>query len=49
MTVFIRYFGAYPDGTAFAVLLMNLLTPVLERLTMPVRFGKKSGKGGVRL
>lgn len=49
VTVFIRYFGAYPDGTAFAVLLMNLLTPVLERLTMPVRFGKKSGKGGVRL
>ncbi len=46
VTVVIRYFGAYPEGTAFAVMLMNLLTPLFERWTMPVRFGKKSGKGG---
>ncbi|WP_080482260.1 RnfABCDGE type electron transport complex subunit D [Pseudomonas syringae] len=29
----IRTWGAYPDGVAFAVLLMNLAVPALERLT----------------
>ncbi|MBA1315236.1 RnfABCDGE type electron transport complex subunit D [Pseudomonas monteilii] len=29
----IRTWGSYPDGTAFAVLLMNLMVPTLERLT----------------
>ncbi|MBV4490218.1 RnfABCDGE type electron transport complex subunit D [Pseudomonas oryzicola] len=28
----IRTWGSYPDGTAFAILLMNLLAPGLERL-----------------
>ena len=28
----IRTWGSYPDGTAFAVLLMNLCVPALERL-----------------
>lgn len=48
VTVFIRYFGAYPDGCAFAVLLMNLLVPLFEHLTAPIRFGKKSSKGGAK-
>lgn len=29
----IRTWGSYPDGTAFPVLLMNLMVPTLERLT----------------
>ncbi|MNN16718.1 electron transport complex protein RnfD [compost metagenome] len=28
----IRTWGSYPDGTAFAILLMNLMAPSLERL-----------------
>ncbi len=44
VTVFIRYFGAYPDGTAFAILLMNLLVPLFESWTMPKRFGGKYEK-----
>lgn len=28
----IRTWGSYPDGTAFAILLMNLVAPTLERL-----------------
>jgi electron transport complex protein RnfD len=28
----IRTWGGYPDGIAFAVLLMNLCVPALERL-----------------
>ncbi|AYG46366.1 RnfABCDGE type electron transport complex subunit D [Pseudomonas sp. Leaf58] len=30
----IRTWGSYPDGTAFAVLLMNLMVPSLERLVL---------------
>jgi electron transport complex protein RnfD len=33
MTYLIRTCGGYPDGVAFAVLLMNLAVPALERLT----------------
>ncbi len=37
----IRLFGAYPDGIAFAVLLMNICAPFIERLTTPKPFGLK--------
>lgn len=30
LTVFIRLFGAYPEGVAFSILLGNLLAPVLD-------------------
>ena len=43
----IRVFGGYPDGVAFAVLLMNLSAPVIDLLTQPRIFGMKdAGKGG---
>lgn len=43
----IRVFGGYPDGVAFAVLLMNLCAPVIDLLTQPRIFGMKdNGKGG---
>ncbi|KAA3640022.1 MAG: RnfABCDGE type electron transport complex subunit D [Proteobacteria bacterium] len=41
LTVLIRNFGAYPDGVAFAVLLMNLSAPLIDRLTVPQPYGKK--------
>lgn len=37
----IRVFGGYPDGVAFAVLLMNLCAPVIDLLTQPRIFGMK--------
>ncbi len=37
----IRVFGGYPDGVAFAVLLMNLSAPLIDLLTQPPVFGKK--------
>lgn len=37
----IRVFGGYPDGVAFAVLLMNLSAPVIDLLTQPPIFGMK--------
>ncbi|MDK1025216.1 MAG: RnfABCDGE type electron transport complex subunit D [Gammaproteobacteria bacterium] len=36
MLIFIiRVWGAYPEGVAFAILLMNMTTPLLNRLTQP--------------
>jgi electron transport complex protein RnfD len=37
----IRVFGGYPDGVAFAVLLMNLCVPLIDLLTQPPIFGMK--------
>jgi electron transport complex protein RnfD len=35
LTWVIRSWGGYPDGVAFAVLLMNLAVPLLDRYTVP--------------
>lgn len=45
ITMFIRYFG-YPEGVSFAILIMNLFTLAIDKLTMPVKFGggKKNAK-----
>lgn len=40
LTVLIRNFGAYPEGMSFAILLMNLVTPVINRYCKPKRFGE---------
>lgn len=37
----IRVFGAYPDGVAFAILLMNIAAPMIDHLTQPPIFGMK--------
>ena len=45
ITVLIRSFGSYPDGVAFAVLLMNLCVPLIDYYTQPKVFGhKQAGK-----
>ena len=36
----IRTWGGYPEGVAFAVLLMNTLTPVIDRFTKPRILGR---------
>ncbi len=37
----IRQWGSYPDGFAFAVLLMNLAVPLIDRLTKPRIYGRR--------
>ncbi len=39
LTWFIRYFGGYPEGVSYAILLMNVCTPIIEKYTHPDRFG----------
>ena len=47
LTVLIRYFGSYPEGVSFAILIMNLCAWLIDQHTAPRRFGvvgKKSKK-----
>jgi electron transport complex protein RnfD len=44
LTYLIRAFGGFPDGIAFATLLMNICVPLIDAWTQPKVFGKK-GKG----
>lgn len=37
----IRQWGGYPDGIAFAVLLMNMSAPLIDYYTVPAAFGNK--------
>jgi electron transport complex protein RnfD len=39
LTYVIRSWGSYPDGIAFAVLLMNLAVPLIDRYTQPTVYG----------
>ena len=43
LTVFFRYFGLYPEGVTYSILLMNALTWVIDRYTAPRRFGVTKG------
>ena len=45
LTWIIRTFGAYPDGIAFAVLMMNIAAPLIDRYTQPPVFGHKDKRG----
>ena len=40
MIYIIRAFGNYPDGAAFAILLMNFAAPMLDLFTKPKVYGK---------
>jgi len=40
LTWLIRSWGGYPEGVAFAVLLMNALTPVIDRYLKPRIYGR---------
>ena len=39
LTIIIRTWGGYPDGVAFAILLMNLCVPLIDQYTQPRVFG----------
>ncbi|UUC51715.1 RnfABCDGE type electron transport complex subunit D [Pseudomonas citronellolis] len=49
VTYVIRTWGGYPDGVAFAVLLMNLAAPTIDYYTRPRTYGHKKPKRGFKL
>ncbi len=46
IVVFIRYFGGYPEGVSFSILIMNSLVWYIERVTKPRVFGGAKKKHG---
>lgn len=45
----IRTWGGYPDGVAFAVLLMNLAAPTIDYYTRPRTYGHRKAERGFKL
>jgi len=39
-TVIIRFYGGYPEGVSFSILLMNAFTPLINRFTVPKIYGE---------
>ena len=58
LTVFIRYFGGYPEGVSYSILIMNCCVWLIDKIGKPNRYGvtkemkaaakaaKKAGKEG---
>jgi len=44
LTMIIRKWGAMPEGVSFAILLMNSVSPLINRATRPRKFGAKGKK-----
>ena len=50
ITMLIREFGSLPEGVSYSIILMNILTPLIERAIKPRPFGSlpKAKKGGAK-
>ncbi len=47
LTVFLRYYGSYPEGVAFAILIMNACAWAIDKVFRPRRYGvSRFEKGG---
>ena len=49
LTAVIRLWGGYPEGVSYSILLMNVASPLIDKLTVPKRFGfvkEKAAKEG---
>ncbi|MDP2172979.1 MAG: RnfABCDGE type electron transport complex subunit D [Candidatus Cloacimonadaceae bacterium] len=40
LTVVIRLVGGYPEGVSYSILFMNVMTPLIDKMTMPKAFGR---------
>ena len=47
LTVVIRLYGGYPEGVTYAILIMNLLVPLIDRYTVPRVFGEERKKWAI--
>ena len=43
LTVLLRYFGLFPEGVTYAILIMNALVWIIDRYSAPRRYGVKKG------
>lgn len=45
LTMLIRKYGGFPEGVCYSILLMNITTPLLDRWTVPKKFGEVKTNG----
>lgn len=41
LTVLIRLVGGYPEGVCYSILLMNCVTPLIDRYIQPIQYGRE--------
>lgn len=41
LTILIRYFGSYPEGVSFAILIMNAFVPLINKFCHQKKYGRK--------
>ncbi|MBQ8922522.1 MAG: RnfABCDGE type electron transport complex subunit D [Oscillospiraceae bacterium] len=46
ITYFARHYGGYAEGAGFAILIMNLFVPLLDRIAAPGAFGAAAKRAG---
>jgi len=45
LTALFRLYGSMPEGVSFAIILMNVVTPLIDRHTIPASFGGERNVG----
>jgi electron transport complex protein RnfD len=48
LTAVIRIWGGYPEGVSYSILLMNVFTPLIDRLTKERIFGQQRKRRGAK-
>ncbi len=46
LTGIFRIFGASAEGVSYAIIFCNMLVPLIERVTLPIAFGKEKTENG---
>lgn len=49
LTGIFRLWGASAEGVSYAIILSNLLVPVIEKVTLPAAFGRESESGWAKM
>ena len=44
LTFVIRVYGKLPEGVSYSILIMNVVTPLIDKFTKPRKYGAKGGK-----
>ena len=42
LTVFIRFFGGYPEGVSYAIIIMNCFVPLIDKYVRPRVYGRSN-------
>jgi len=45
LTVIIRFYGGYPEGVSYAIIIMNLFVPLIDKYIRPRVYGINYGRG----